>query len=296
MTKKWIVINLMLLVAAGLLGWQLYASVKRYKEENNVGRLARLQAPKKKTGAESGLAAVRSDQKINSAEFTVIPAQNLFSDTRRMEDKTDNVPAPEPARKLDVIPVLVGIMISGAQRTALINDPAAGNPSGANRHQTMRLGDHYRGFVVTDITNNSMILEWGSSREVIPLYDTSKPPTPSGKTVVAAARTVNFGGATAGGGVANAMVVQPGRMAPGTTVTPAAQSARPQPGVAQRPIGAGQGPNAAQPVSGSAAAGFTPGPTWNSVVDRQGNIIVNSPMGAFTLPPSQTTTAPPVKK
>jgi hypothetical protein len=295
MTKKWIAINLMLLVAAGLLGWRLYVSVKRYREENNVARLARLQTPKKKTGADAGLTPVRGDQKLSDADFAVIPAQNLFADTRRLEDKVDNTPQPEPARKLDIIPVLVGVTMIGSQRMALINDPAAGNAPGGSRYQTMRLGDHYRGFVVTDISNSGMVLEWGASREVIPLYDTSKSPTQSGKTPILATRVVNFGGGTTGGGVVSS-VAAGARPVPAVNTAPAsgAGGARTPSGAVQRPEAAGRGVNVPQPVVSGGGA-VSPGPTWNTTIDRQGNVIVNSPFGAFTLPPGQTTTQP-VKK
>jgi hypothetical protein len=296
MTKKWIAINLMMLVAAGLLGWQLYVSVDRFNHENSVANLTKAQAAKKKAAPEAGLLPQRPDTKINEADYAVIPAQTVFAEIRRIESQVDNTPPPEPPRKLDVIPILVGVTIAGSQKMAVINDPAAGNSPGASRIQRMRVGDNYRGFVVTDITDSGMVLEYGSSREIIPLYDTSKQPQ-AGKTPILATRVVNFGGTTAvapGSFVvtsASAGAARP-QAAPGAA--PAAGRTT-QPANAQRPVAIGGANAVPTNVSGAGGGAMTPGPTWNSSVDAQGRVIVNSPFGAFTLPNAQQT-APPIKK
>jgi hypothetical protein len=293
MTKKWIAINLMMLAAVALLGWQLYVSIQRFKNENTIANAARVPASKKRAAPEGGLPPQASQQKINDAEFSVIPDQNLFAEIRKMAPPVDNTPAPDPPRKLDIIPVLVGVAISGSHRTALINDPAAGNAPGARRTLTMRTGDNYRGFVVTDITQENMVLEFGPSRYVIPLFDTSKP-AQSGKTQIVATRVVNFGpGSAAATAPVVAAAARPGA-SPATAVAPAASTGpRSTPAAAQRPItGTSQSPNGLIAVPSGTAVG-SPGPTWNTTIDAQGRVIMQSPFGTFQLPQQQQQ---PVKK
>lgn len=298
MTKKWTAINLMLLLGAGLLAWQLYVSVKLFRTGNRISNLVRIQPAKKKGAADSGLAQLQPAKKYADAEFAIIPAQDLFAEARKLEEKTVDTPPPPEARVLDIKPILVGVIVSGSQRLAMINDPAPANTPNARRTQNIRLGDNYRGFVVTDITDNGMVLEYGTSREVIPLYDTAKP-TQGGKTPIIASRVVNFGGGAATG-------------APGQTGMVVTSASTGRPGAIP---GSGGGARVVQPGGGAnqqratvpigqqsqqvPAAMQAPAPTgvWNQTVDSQGRIIVNSPFGAFPLPnqPVQQP-AQPIKK
>jgi len=164
---------------------------------------------------------------------------------------------------------------------ALIVDPAA--PGGGRKTGTKRLGDVYQGYTVTDITETQMVLESGSRREVIPLFDASKRPAPGGKTSIAATRVVAFGAGPSG--AAGAAVVQPQRIP-----TAAATQAR-QPGAQTQPVAAGTAPGAqaapAAPQSGIVRTtpqgrqvpGAAPGATWNEGVDDQGRRVIRTPFG-----------------
>jgi hypothetical protein len=296
MTKKWISINILLLAAAIALGWQLYQAVIRYQQESTAANL-RAQPIKKKSSQESGELPPRTEPKVNEAEYSAIPAQNLFAEIRRTEDKEVAVPVPEPPRKLDIIPVLVGITVFGNQRTALIRDPASPNVQGSRSVQTMHIGDNYRGFMVTDITEKNLILEYGASREVIPLYDTSKTPGQSGKTPNLPTRVVSFSPGAQGAVVGNASapraaqaanMLQP-QTAGGTGAARTAPSA-----ASNRPQASGTAAGGLQPVATGSVTAVAPGPTWNTQIDSQGRTIVNSPMGQFVVPATQTTQ--PTKK
>jgi hypothetical protein len=292
MTKKWIAINLMLLLTAGLLGWQLNVATKAFNEGNRLDALARNQA-KKKGAAEAGLPALQPAKKFSESDFAVIPEQDLFAEARKREEKTID-PPPVENRALEIKPILVGVIISGSQRLALINDPASATAQGTRKAQTMRLGDNYRGFVVTDITESGMVLEYGASREVIPLYDTAKPPQ-SGKTPILATRVVNFGAGSAGG----ATVVTPNRVSTAAAAPGRLGSAvPPATGNAQRTVLPAANVNAARGFTGTgpqgqAGGGQAPqGTNWNQGVNSQGQTVINSPFGQFTVP----ATPPPVKK
>jgi hypothetical protein len=178
----------------------------------------------------------------------------------------------------------------------LINDPAGATAQGSRKAQTVRLGDNYRGFVVTDITESGMVLEYGASREVIPLYDTAKPPQ-SGKTPILATRVVNFGAGPVGGGTlvtpssVSTAAASPGRL--GSAAPPATGTQRsvapPANAVPARGF-TGTGPQG-QAGGGPAITGASQGTNWNQGVNSQGQTVINSPFGQFTVPAST-----PVKK
>jgi hypothetical protein len=287
MTKKWIAVNLMLMLCAGLLGWQLQVSVKRFKADND---LATIQPAKKKSVPDSGLPPLPPPRKYGEPEFAAIYAQNLFAESRKLEENVDTSQQPPTKPPPNPPPVLVGVIIAGSQRLALINDPSASRGNSARRTQTMRLGDTYQDYVVTDITDNSMVLEYGANRQVYPLSDISKP-AQAGKTPILATRVVSFGGASSGAATMAAAIGVPSR---GTsTPSPAGASrANPQGTVPiQQPAtrGANQGAQQIQAAPGQST--LYP----NQFIDAQGRVITNSPFGQIvTAPPQQT--QQPVKK
>jgi hypothetical protein len=289
MTKKWIGINLVLLMATVLLGRQLYVAAQLFKQQNNPTNIARGQ-PAKKGGAEAGLPPPQPVSKVNEAEFAIIPGANVFTEARKPEEK-EQAPAPEPVRRLDNPPVLVGIMAVGNRRLAMISDPAAGNaPGGGRRTQTMRVGDNYRGFVVTSITDNTMVLEAGASREIIPLFAVGKTPA-QGKTPPMAVRVVNFGSGQTGSAapVASSASASPGRTTPIQSPTPApgTRGGQPTGTASQRGSAAPQSQMPQQLMQ-------QPGQSLPNVfTDSQGRQVIQTPFGIL---PSQPTIQTPVKK
>jgi hypothetical protein len=288
MTKKWIAINLMLLLCAGLLGWQLQVSIKRFKADNN---LAKIQPIRKKSGPESGLPPLQPPRKYGEPEFSAIYAQNLFAESRKLEENVDTSQQPVTRPLPNPPPILVGVIISGSQRMALISDPSAGRGNVGRRTQTMRLGDTYQDYVVTDISDEGMVLEYGPSRQVIPLSDTSKP-AQIGKTPILATRIVNFGPA-AQGGTSMAATGISSRATPAPAAAGGSR-ANPQGGVVavQQPGARGANP-AAQGVPGQ---GFL---YQNQYYDANGAVVTATPFGP--LPQNSSAQVPvgsqqPVKK
>jgi len=283
MTKKWIAINLILLAGVSLLGWRLYVAAKTFKEQNNPAHIVRNQ-PRQKSASEAELPPLQAPRKYSDAEFAIIPGQDLFVESRKKEEKIDAVPPPPETRTLDIKPILIGVLIAGSQKVATIQDPApgaAGMSPGGRRTVTMRPGDNYRGFV----------LEFGSSREVIPLFDSSKPPQ-SGKTPILATQVVRFGpGGPAGGvNVGGLPVVNtaaaPGGRAAGMPVQAPTPNTRPPAGQARGAV-IMQGGGPIGGMVGQSGAGFTQG------VDARGRQMINTPFGVFQVPAQQ---AQPVKK
>jgi hypothetical protein len=283
-TKKWIAINLMLLLGAGLLGWQLKVAIESFKAENNI---AKIQPARKKTGSENVRPPAQPPQKYNEAQFSSIYNQDLFAQSRKLEDQAAASPQPE-TKTLQNPPILVGAVIAGSKKTALIIDTSA--QAGNHATQTMRIGDMYQGFTVTDITERNIVLEYGASREVIPLSDTSKP-AQRGKTPILATKVVSFGaqsgrgqGANAGGMAASSGV----NSRAGAAQNPAAGRGNPQQVVPLQQPAAALG--ATQPAAASASQGnLLP----NQYINSQNQLITITPFGEMVSQPAPPT---PVKK
>ncbi len=285
MTKKWIAINLLLLMAAGLLGRQLKVSIADFKAENNI---TKVQAGKKKAGPDTRLPSYQPPPKLNDAQVSAIYSQDLFAEARKMDDPTATPPEPQ-TRTLQNPPILVGSLVSGSQKVGLIID-TTGPQAGSRRTQTIHIGDVYQGFTVTDITDNGLVLEYGVSRNVIPLSDSSKP-AQSGKTPILQTRVVGFGGAAGGGqGGAMAGVISGSTGAPSRTgQSPAGGRGNPQQVIPMQQLG---GRGAAQGVQAPAQTMQQGNLYPNQYYNAQGQVVTQTPFGPMISQP----TTPPVKK
>jgi hypothetical protein len=292
MAKKWIAINLALLLVAGFLGWRLVGSIKSFDAANDVTKIV---PEKQKAELEGGLPPLQQAKNRSEAEFAVISVQNLFAEARKLEDPAE-VSAPLEAPALDLKPILRGVIIAGSDRKAMIVDPSSGGGNAA-KSQTMRLGDSYRGYIVTDITENHMVLELGTRREIIPLYDASKRPTQGGKTPLVATRIVNFGPASAqpGSPGGSSVVVSASAVPPTRQTAPPGGSGsgtRPvQAATSVMPAGGRGAPARGQPTP--AATMTRPGLEWNQTVDSQGRVFISTPFGQI---PAQPQPTPPATK
>jgi hypothetical protein len=215
MNRNWIVVNMFLIAVAGVLGWQLYLSAQRFQIDNDPAGIVPRPDPKSEISGGGELLPLQAPQRVDALEFGSIPSKNLFTATRGVEDAQEEAPAEPEAQPLTNKPVLVGVTLVGGEQTALVNDPASKQ---ARRTKIVRLGDTFEGYTVTEISANRMVLEYGSRREVIPLYDPAKHPTPSGKTPIIATRVVNFGkGAASGSTGTSRTTAQPTQQAVRTT-------------------------------------------------------------------------------
>ncbi len=271
MTKKWIAVNLVLLVTACLLGWQLKVSIDRFNRENDLARLQPVKDMKQRLTLEGGIPAMKAPRQYSAAEFAVIPEKNVFSPTRAREEKEVVAAVPE-VPQLQQKPILVGVALAGDQRMASIIDPTV--PAGPGRKtQTKRVGDVYQGYTITDITESEMVLESGARREVIPLHDGSKRTAQAGKTPILATRIVNFGAGSGGGTPAMAVVSS----RPGGQGTAASPRGGPQ----RQAVTAGQQAAAKPAVAVTPAQAPQPGSPVNpsEFIDAQGRRVIRTPFG-----------------
>ncbi len=306
MTKNWIAVNLVLLLTAALLGWQLWVSVARFKADNDPSKITPVEDLKKKIVADSTLPAMKPQQPYNPADFEAISAKNLFAESRSAEEQTEEAPVAE-APALTVKPVLVGVIQSGAESLALVIDPSA--QGSTRRAQSKRLGDGFQGYTITEITPTRMVLESGDRREVIPLYDASRRSGQGGKTPIISTRVVNFGAASGAGTTATA---RPVVSSPADAARSAAGAAAPsrittragQPVV--QPAAEGADRSAQQPQESGDAQGrrvirtpfgeFTENPAAaqpaNELRDAQGRRIIRTPFGDIVRPEPPPTPPP----
>jgi hypothetical protein len=201
MAKKWIAINLLLLVIAGLLGWELRASILRFNDENNPAKIRPTRAAKPATIPPKPGASGKLEKGQAPEDFSIIMQKNIFSETRGNEEVVEAPRPPEPP-KLTQKPILVGTIIFDNQYKALIIDPTS-TTSGIRRPEIKRIGDVYRGFTITGIYADHIVLENGTRPEIIPLHEGTKK-AQQGRTPIAATRVVAFGGGAMSGGAISA--------------------------------------------------------------------------------------------
>lgn len=283
MAKKWIVINLMLLLIVALVGWRLHISVDKFNKENDLKRIQPVLDMKQKIVEDSVLPALNPPKHYTPDEFSIIPEKNIFSELRSSEEEETAVAMAE-APPLTQKPILVGIVIAGDQRLASVIDPLASRQGPGRRAQTKRVGDVFQGYMVTDINPEYIVLESGTRKEIIPLHEGSKQPQ-GGKTAILSTRIVSFGGGAISGGtpvvtVAGGPSVTRNTQVPARTTSTSAPAAG-APSTAQVvPVNV-QSRDRSAPAQNRQAPGSTAQPPMapNERIDDQGRRVIRTPFG-----------------
>jgi len=218
MTKKWIAIDLLLLVIAALLGWELRLSIRQFNAENDVAKIQPARDIKRQVLQDKAILKAVPVKTYNPAEFAVIPDKNLFSDSRSKEEKVEIQATPPEPPPLAQKPILVGVTIDTQPRASII-DPTV--PQGRDRRALIkRVGDVYQGYTITEISPDRMVLESGTRKEIIPLHEGTKR-VQQGKTPILSTRVVSFGGGGITGGTPISISGGPAAAAPPrTSVSP----------------------------------------------------------------------------
>lgn len=199
MSKKWMAINALLFIVACLLGWWLHTSIRKFNAQNNPEALRPKQTLKQKIARENSRSQLPPQNRYNPGDFAVISDKDLFSASRsREEQETADADLPE-APPFSQKPILVGINIMGAQKTALLVDPKPSQQNRKRKAEIKRIGDVFQGHTITDIAPDHIVLESGSRKEIIPLHEGSKQNS-NGRTPILSTRVVSFGGGAVSGG------------------------------------------------------------------------------------------------
>lgn len=278
MNKKWIAVSLLLLAIAAVLAWQLRESVRQFRRENDLSRIRAARTNRKPAQAKPE-PAVDQARSYDPSEFMVIPENNIFSETRGRQDEAANALPAEPP-PLAQKPILVGVMIMDAQRRASIIDP--GLPQERRRAQIRTIGDVYRGYTITDITPEQIVLESGSRREIIPLHEGSKK-NQAGKTAILSTRVVPIGAgsitATTGSSIVtgSAPPVRTGAAAPGAGTGGRSSGIQ--------PVGGMRGvPSAKTPTPTPTPPATQPPPNTGPGSGPQGSRVIKTPFGDIIRP------------
>jgi hypothetical protein len=211
MAKKWIAINLLLLVIAGLLGWELRAAILRFIDENDPAKIRPSRIVKPAAISLANSASKPSEKVPLPDDLTIISVKTIFSDTRGNEESIETARPPEPP-PLAQKPILVGIIMQDNQYKVFIIDPTAS--ADKRKPEAKRVGDVYRGYTITGISGDRIVLENGTRREIIPLHEAKK--AQGGRTSTVPARVVAFGGSAVTGGAITVIGV---RNAGGTRIS-----------------------------------------------------------------------------
>lgn len=173
MARRLMFLNLLLLAAATLLSYELYSSVRRFDEENDIAKL-KAEALKKaaaKKSAPYAPAQPPEHKLVNMADFQLVADKNLFSEERTSSKEKVQVIVPE----LNPLPLLLGVMISGEPQ-ALIQNPIR-TAQGRPQSEIVKLGDMYQGYRVARITPEEVVLTYGEGLRSynLKLFDPNRP-------------------------------------------------------------------------------------------------------------------------
>ena len=168
MTKKWILINLLLVAVAAVAGHQLRVSIDQFKAEHDLAKIG----PADALGKETILPPPTVIARTSPMDFAVIPEKNVFSETRSREESTA---ATEAAAAIPAAqkPSLVGVILAGKQRVATIREPAA---RGRNAQTLLlKVGDAYQDYTVAGIEADHVTLTRNGQSVVVHINDTTRP-------------------------------------------------------------------------------------------------------------------------
>jgi len=228
MANKWIALNLLLLIAVVGLGRELYRHYDQFKAKTDPAKIEPVSVENQaaaKTAPGISIDTSMEARGDTDADYFIISEKTLFSNLRGSEEELLPVAAkvaPLPNPK----PVLVGtIMVDGEYVASVMNMIAqqqARNTQPAP--ETWRVGDFYRGYQVTSIEAEQLVLESGGMREVIPLNRTARRTPVANPVANTSAQVIPIG---PGGGSSGAMTVSSAAAsAPGRGATQQSAAAR----------------------------------------------------------------------
>ena len=226
MANKWIALNILLLIAAVAMGRELYQRYEQFKTTTDPARIESVPTENQAAAKTAPGASIDAsmERMINTgADYFIISEKTLFSDLRGNDEGSVPTVAPKVAPLPNPKPVLVGVtMVDGEYTASVMNQAAAQQRGGQTAMETWRVGDFYRGYMVTSIESDQIILENSGTREVLPLNRTARRSTQQPiRPPVASASVVSIG---PGGGSSGAITVSTASAAsaPGRGAAPTA--------------------------------------------------------------------------
>ena len=241
MAKKWIALNILLLIAVAMLAQELYRQYGQLNARIDPAKIAPVIPENQsaaKTASGTSLDNFMETSDSRDADYFIISEKTLFSDLRGNEEIIQGGVAAKVAPLPNPKPVLVGVVMIDGQYAATVRSQGATTQARGAQipTETWRVGDFYRGYRVESIAPDQVILENSGVREVIPMNRVARPAQQAVRQVAAAAPVISIGpGGTASGAltVSTASAPASGRGAQTTVQNAAARQAAQQAQVQQ---------------------------------------------------------------
>jgi hypothetical protein len=250
MAKKWIALNILLLVAAVGLAREMFRQYEQFKTKSDLAVIAPVhvenQASAKSTPGASITDISIEEPDETDTDYFVISEKTLFSEMRGSNnEETVQTPLPKAAPLPNPKPILVGTtLIDGQYAASVIDQASAAVRGGQGNPETWRLGDFYRGYKVTAIDSEQLVLENGGTREVLQLNRAARrTPQTARSSMMAAVNLVSVGPAITSSGALTVSM--------GSTAVPAVRGAAAQPPQAKAPQGGQAQGGQAKPTRGT---------------------------------------------
>lgn len=104
---------------------------------------------------------LRDEQPLNA--FRAVAAQNLFAQDRTGPDAGGPAPVADSLERCS----LLGTIIIGNERAALVSSKAPGGRAKEVEVETVRLGEEWEGLKVLEITNESVVFEGKDGKKTL---------------------------------------------------------------------------------------------------------------------------------
>jgi hypothetical protein len=157
MSKRMLLLNILLLVGCVYLGRMVYQDFSEFDNTHKVVAVEPESAENK--GADSKALAVQSPSPVTPSENMVISEKNLFLESRSLQAATA-VPVPEVAPALNPKPMLMGVAMVGSEPRAFVQNVRA--QPGQRSTKILKVGEAYEGYKVAQIQRGRVELSYTS--------------------------------------------------------------------------------------------------------------------------------------
>lgn len=148
MKKNWIILNVLLLVVAALLAFQLNNQWRFYRSRHNPGRI-------KPSVAQNVPSVSRTSASAQPANYSAIVDNHLFSLDRNNVIPSEP-PPPTESKVLAPKPILMGTMGLAGSAYALMVSGAGGDSS---LYRRLKVGDELDGYALVKVFHDKVVMK-----------------------------------------------------------------------------------------------------------------------------------------
>ena len=162
MSKRLILLNLLLLSGCFLLSLSIYRDFIAFREANRTESINGRADEAGQIGSPPSLSYPSKSypSKIDSLEFKLIADRNLFLESRSLQVLA-GPQAIQSAPPLEPKPLLLGVATAGSETRAFVQGGQV--QPGQKRTRILRVGDEYQGYRVTQISTSLLELSFTSN-------------------------------------------------------------------------------------------------------------------------------------